>query len=67
MNGPQMAEQHPARTPEHAAGDLEALRSRLPAKRGRHLFANDFNACAKGMHGGSMIPGEAVPRTTTSL
>lgn len=52
-----MAEKHPARTPEHTAGDLEALRSRLLAKRGRHLFADDFDACAEGMHGNAMIPG----------
>lgn len=61
-----MAEKHPARTPEHAAGDLKAFRSRLLAKRGRHLFADDFNASAEGMHGGSMIPGEALPRAAAS-
>ena len=58
MNGPQMVEKHPARAPEHPAGYLEALRSRLVAQRGRHLFIDDFNACAEVLHGDPMIPGD---------
>src|SRR3989338_3962386 len=51
MNGAQMAEQHPARTREHAAGDREPFGSRLQTKRGRHLIVDDFNAQVGERHG----------------
>lgn len=51
MNGTHMTEKHSARTSKHAAGDLQALDSRLRAKRRCHLLADDFNAYRKGLHG----------------
>ena len=59
MNGAQMAEQHPARAREHAAGDREPFGSRLQAKRGRHLFVDDFNAQVGERHGTTIIAGDS--------